>query len=99
MTQTLLQYSYLQILDFLTTVAFLLNGVEEGNPLVRMAIKLAPNPLVGLVMVKLAAVGLGLYCWWAGRGSVLGKINWLFAAVVAWNLTALIIGSLPGRSS
>ena len=31
----MLQYSYLQVLDFLTTIAFLLNGVKEGNPLVR----------------------------------------------------------------
>ena len=34
MTQLLWQYSYLQILDFLTTIAFLVNGVKEGNPLV-----------------------------------------------------------------
>src|SRR5260370_9306861 len=36
--QLLLQYSYLQILDFLTTIALLPLGVREGNPLVRLAL-------------------------------------------------------------
>ena len=96
--QLLLQYSYLQVLDFLTTVAFLLHGVREGNPLVRIAMQAAPNPMVGLLLVKLAAVGLGLYCWRAGRNQILGRINLLFAIVVAWNLAALIIGSVQTRA-
>ena len=58
MNQLLAQYSYLQVLDFLTTIAFLLNGVREGNPLVRLAMQVAPNPMVGLLLVKLAAVML-----------------------------------------
>ncbi len=95
--QLLLQYSYLQVLDFLTTVAFLLNGVREGNPVVRFAMQLAPNPMVGLLLVKLAAVGLGLYCWRMGRNQILGRINLLFAIVVAWNLAALILGTVQSR--
>ena len=97
MNQLLVQYSYLQVLDFLTTVAFLLNGVREGNPLVRFAMQLAPNPMVGLLIVKLAAVGLGLYCWRMGRNQILGRINLLFAIVVAWNLAALILGTVQTR--
>jgi hypothetical protein len=95
--QLLLQYSYLQVLDFLTTVAFLLNGVREGNPVVRFAMQLAPNPMIGLLIVKLAAVGLGLYCWRMGRNQILGRINLLFAIVVAWNLAALILGTVQTR--
>ena len=91
MTQLLLQYSYLQVLDFLTTIAFMLNGVREGNPLVRFAIDAFPSPIGGLVFVKVLAVGLGLYCWQFGKQRLLGRINWYFAAVVAWNLVALII--------
>jgi hypothetical protein len=91
------QYSYLQVLDFLTTVAFLLNGVREGNPVVRLAMQLAPNPMIGLLIVKLAAVGLGLYCWKMGRNQILGRINLLFALVVAWNLAALILGTVQTR--
>jgi hypothetical protein len=94
MNQLLLQYSYLQVLDFMTTVAFLLHGIHEGNPLVRVALQYAPNPLGGLLAVKVLAVALGIYCWKGGREKLLIKINLLFAAIVAWNMVALIVGSL-----
>jgi hypothetical protein len=94
MTQLLLQYSYLQVLDFMTTIAFLLNGVHEGNPVIRLAILYGPTPLSGLFIVKLLAVGLGVYCWRFGRQKLLGRINVMFAAVVVWNIAALIAGSL-----
>ncbi len=97
MNQLLLQYSYLQVLDFMTTVAFLLHGVHEGNPLVRAALQYAPNPLGGLLAIKVLAVGLGIYCWKRGRDKLLIRINFLFAAIVAWNLAALILGALKLR--
>ncbi len=93
MNQLLLQYSYLQVLDFMTTVAFLMHGIHEGNPLVRFALQYSPNPLGGLLAIKVLAVALGLYCWKGGRERLLGRINILFALVVAWNLVALILGS------
>src|SRR5579885_3626018 len=93
-TQLLLEYSYLQVLDFLTTIAFLLHGVKEGNPLVRFFLSASANPINGLLMVKLLAVLLGLYCWRMGRTRLLTRMNWLFALLVAWNLVALILGSL-----
>ena len=89
----ILQYSYLQVLDFLTTVAFLLTGVQEGNPLVRFALESAPTPLSGLIMVKLSALLLGFYCLRMNKTKLLSWINILFAAVVAWNMVALIIGA------
>ena len=98
MNQLLLQYSYLQVLDFLTTIAFMIEGVKEGNPIVRLAVKYSPDPLGGLLAVKLAAVGLGLYCWQKGRYRLLGRMNLLFALIVAWNLAALII-SLTQRGA
>ena len=94
MNQLLLQYSYLQVLDFMTTVAFLLHGIREGNPLVRAALHLSPNPLGGLLAVKILAVALGVYCWKGGRERLLFKINILFALIVAWNMAALILGSM-----
>lgn len=93
MNQLLLQYSYLQVLDFMTTVAFLLNGIHEGNPLVRLALSYAPHPVTGLIVVKIAALGLGIYCWRRGRERLLFRINLLFALVVAWNMAALIVAS------
>ena len=89
-----IQYSYLQLLDLLTTVAFLLIGVQEGNPVVRLALEVAPSPVSGLLGVKLAALGLGIYCIRAGRLRLLSRINALFAVVVAWNLVALIVGAV-----
>jgi len=95
--QLLVQYTYLQILDFLTTIAFLINGVSEANPFVRFVLGVVPNPIEGLLVVKLLAVLLGLYCWRLRRERLLLYINVLFAALVAWNLVALILGSLPAR--
>lgn len=91
--QAMLQYSYLQVLDFLTTVAFLIQGVREANPLVKLAMFYSPNPLGGLLLVKVAAIGLGLYCWRVGKQRLLSRMNIMFAVVVAWNLAALILGS------
>jgi hypothetical protein len=91
--QLILQYSYLQVLDFLTTIAFMINGVQEGNPLVRFAVKVAPHPLGGLLAIKMLAVALGLYCWMRGRERLLTRMNILFAILVAWNLAALILST------
>jgi hypothetical protein len=93
LNQLLWQFSYLQILDFLSTVAFLLNGVREGNPLLRLALSAGANPVAILVMVKVLAIVLGLYCWRRGRRQLLSRINILFALLVAWNLVALILRS------
>jgi len=93
LNQLLWEFSYLQILDFLTTVAFLLHGVREGNPLVRLALSAGANPLASLLAVKLLAIMLGLYCWYRGRRQLLFRINILFALLVAWNLVALILRS------
>ena len=94
LNQLLWQYSYLQVLDFLTTVAFLVNGVREGNPLVRMALSLPLNPIESLLVVKLLAFLLGIYCWRVGKRQLLLRINLLFAVLVAWNLIALILRSV-----
>ena len=94
MNQLLLQYSYLQMLDLLTTMAFLLHGIHEGNPLVRFALRYSSHPLGGLLVVKTLALALGIYCWRCGRERLLTRINILFAIVVAWNLVALIAGGL-----
>jgi hypothetical protein len=70
----------------MTTVAFLLH--------VRVALQYAPHPLGGLLAVKILAIALGFYCWSRKRERLLMRINILFAAVVAWNLVALIVASV-----
>ena len=93
MNHLFLQYSYLQMLDFLTTLAFLLNGVQEGNPVVRWAIGLTSSPLNGLLLIKFVAIALGIVCWRFGRGRLLLRMNVLFALVVTWNVVAIIVRS------
>jgi Domain of unknown function (DUF5658) len=90
LTTSLVIFSYFQFLDLLTTVIFLLHGVQEANPLVRLALRSAPSPLLGLLLVKVAALALGVYCWRMGRQSLLLRMNVLFAILVSWNLLALL---------
>jgi hypothetical protein len=92
-TQQLLQFSFLQILDFLTTVAFLVNGIGEANPLVVALMRWGSNPLAGLGLAKTIAVAMAVFCWRANRQRLLGRANLFFAFVVVWNLTALIAGT------
>lgn len=87
------QFVYLQLLDALTTVAFLMNGVGEANPLVRLALTQSWNPLGGLLLIKVAAVGLGVYCLVGSRTQLLRKANAFFALLVAYNLVVVIITS------
>lgn len=94
MTQLLIQYSYLQILDLLSTLAFLVYGVREANPLVRWAIDVTASPLYGLMLVKVLALALGIAAWRMGRRRLLARVNILFAFVVTWNLVALIMGAI-----
>ena len=89
----LAQFVYLQILDVLTTVAFLLHGVAESNPVVRWAMQAAPDPFSGLVLIKVAALGMGAYCMLSARQQLLKKVNVFFAGLVAYNLVALILAS------
>jgi hypothetical protein len=91
--QVFLNYIYLQFLDFLTTVAFLSNGIREANPFVHMMLIVFPNPMAGLLAVKLLAITLGIYCWRMKRERLLKYGNVLFAALVVWNLIALIVGT------
>ena len=87
-----LQYAYLQMLDIMTTVAFLLAGVQEANPLVRSMIEWTGHPLAALASVKLAALMLGMICWRLGKIRLLQRANAFFAVLVAWNLFCLILG-------
>ena len=93
MPQSLLLFSYLQVLDAMSTVAFLMLGIHEANPLVRLAFSIGLGPIAGLLLVKIAAVSIGVYCGLMGRERLLFRANLLFAGLVAWNLLAVIIGA------
>jgi len=87
-----LVYAYLQALDVLTTLAFLMARLEEANPLVRQAMAWTGSPLYGLLLVKTAALVLGWVCWRTGRLRLLERANVFFAILVAWNLVCLLLG-------
>ena len=86
----LIQFSYLQLLDFLTTLVFLTGGVKEANPLVRMALAVGPAPWIGLLSVKLAAFAMAVFCWRTARTRLLTLANLFFAVLVTWNLLAML---------
>lgn len=86
----LVQFSYLQLLDVLTTLVFLTSGVHEANPVVRVAMATARSPLAGLLVLKVCAVAAAVYCTMTGRALTLKRINLFFAALVVWNLVALL---------
>jgi hypothetical protein len=88
----ILQFCYLQTLDFLTTLAFLVNGVKEANPLVRAAMHVGNGPMSGLLVVKIGAIALAIVCWRMGRHRLLKQANAFFAILVVWNLVALVLG-------
>lgn len=89
----LVQFLYLQVLDVLTTLAFLLNGVKEANPLVRIALEASPSPWIGLVALKVVAAILAIYCVRRSHLRLLARVNLFFAALIAWNLFVLIVSS------
>jgi len=89
--QALLIFSYLQILDGMSTVVFLMLGIREANPLVKFTLSVASNPIAGLLLVKVAAVLTAVYCWRVGRTRALRLANCIFALLVAWNLVAVMV--------
>jgi hypothetical protein len=67
---------------------FLSFGVGEANPLVRFAM-FRTNPFLGLLLMKLAAIALAIYCTRTGRS--LFKVNLFFMFLLVWNITAMIL--------
>lgn len=89
----LTDFVYLQLLDVLTTVAFLMQGVAEGNPLVRWILVQGENPILSLILVKGLAVALAVFCVVRSRHRVLQVANIFFAILVAYNLICIILAA------
>ena len=89
----LAQFIYLQLLDTLTTIAFMMQGVSEGNPLMRWAMRVSPNPISGIFLLKAAGVALAILCIYRSRERLLKRVNVFFAALVVYNLLALILAN------
>lgn len=89
----LAEFIYLQVLDVLTTVAFMMYGVAEVNPVVKWAMRESPSALGGLFLVKVAAVMLALFCMARSQQKLLRGVNIFFAGVVAYNVFVLIMNA------
>jgi hypothetical protein len=78
-------------MDALTTMVFLNLGVQEGNPLIRIALAHSADPAAGMIIAKFFAIALAVYAWRSGRRRLLFKMDILFGLCVIWNL--IMIGS------
>jgi hypothetical protein len=87
----LIIFGYMQVLDLLSTLAFLQGGVQEANPIVRIAMEATRSPIVGLTVVKSLGLMMGVYCWRSRRVQLLERVNVFFALLVAYNLCCLIL--------
>jgi hypothetical protein len=89
--ELIVRFSYLQIMDLVTTILFLSAGVEEANPFVNLAFRSAVHPWLGLLLVKIIAFAIAFYCWRIGKDAVLVRANRFFACIVAWNIIAVAL--------
>lgn len=86
-------FCYLQLLDALTTIAFLKRGLPEANPFVSWLVQQF-GLVDGLIADKIAALAILGLVLLARRAAVLRIVNAMFAVIVAWNLIGLIRGLL-----
>ncbi len=82
-------FVYLQILDFLTSVLFLKMGLRETGLVARFLV--GWNPVLGVMMVKLAAILVGVIAVRLQKGRVRRLANVGYGGVVAWNLLCMIL--------
>jgi len=83
-------FTALQIADLLTTIVVLYLGGFEANPVVRWVMGVT-SPIIGLLLIKCAAVFVATY--YIRRGRTLGKINGAYSVLIVWNLTAIALAS------
>lgn len=81
----------LQLLDVLSTLVFLHQGVAEANPIVRAALSVSRSPAVALILLKIGGSILAATCWFSGRRRLLKKVNFVYVGCVLWNITAVMI--------
>jgi hypothetical protein len=88
---TILLFALLQAMDFATTMAAIHFGAAEGNPLVESLMH--AGPAAGVAMAKTAALAVGGLCLWRGKGHILRKANYGYAALVGWNAAVILLAA------
>ncbi len=83
-------FIYLQLLDFLTTLAGFKLGASEASPFIAKLIH-ATSPAFGVALSKVVALGIGGLCVAMNRVRLVGWINYWYAGVVVWNLSMILV--------
>jgi len=82
-------FTYLQLLDFLTTVVALKFGLIETSPFIRVLMR--GNAAIGLAESKMLAMMLAGGCLLLQRATIIRWVNRWYAALVIWNLCLIIM--------
>jgi hypothetical protein len=84
-------FMYLQILDFVTTIAGFRMGLTEGSPAIRWMAQF--GPVFAVAASKVFAFTLAGVCYWFNHFKLLRRMNYWYAAVVGWNFVLLATSS------
>jgi Domain of unknown function (DUF5658) len=83
-------FVYLQLLDFLTTMAGFRVGAYEVSPFIAKLIHNS-SPMAGLAASKVLGLALGGLCIALNRVKLVGWINYWYAGLVVWNLCVILV--------
>jgi hypothetical protein len=83
-------FIYLQLLDFLTTMAGFRVGAYEVSPFIVKLIH-SSSPILGLATSKAIGLAVGGLCIALNRVRLIGWINYWYAGLVVWNLCVIIV--------
>jgi hypothetical protein len=87
-------FVYLQLLDFLTTMAGFKAGAYEASPFIAKLIH-STSPLMGLAASKVIGLAIGALCIALERIRLINLINYWYAALVVWNLCVILAAQHP----
>jgi hypothetical protein len=83
-------FVYLQLLDFLTTLAGFRVGASEASPFIARLIHIS-SPITGLAASKVIGLAIGGLCLATNKLRLVGWINYWYAALVVWNLCMIMV--------
>lgn len=83
-------FVYLQVLDFLTTLAGFGLGASEASPFIVKLMHVS-SPVWGVAASKILGLAIGGYLVARGKIRLVGVINYWYAGLIVWNLSILIV--------
>lgn len=89
-------FVYLQLLDLLTTLVGFRVGASEASPFIRTLMH--TGPMLGVLLSKLLALGLGGYCVYTKKLGLIRLISYWYGILVVWNLMIMLIATGHGLS-